>query len=390
MGSRTTRKPTGISSGEFALKRRELLKLGLAGIVLSGLESACENKNTADTPDEPETVYEWTDGRTSYDDFDGNGCLQAYNNQNLAEAGKISSRIWDAAYSESEVIPDPAAAGLLTVVNEQRQRVEYRLQEGSLRDIKYVFDAGGRLLQAIPHVPGRPYHGSERLLCVGAREGRYDVRNGSLVVEKGKVYGSAELKPIRARGWVLRMKSSVPDSFYCILTSKRGLEFADYRTFSADVMVPSNSTGQHFFASLTYHTTIPEQPPGLSWVADLGIRKSEITGVNLFAVCVNRNTGYRVNFDLGKADLDAWYNLRMDVVTRRDDPALGPSEFRVEFYVNGELKAWERPEDCELLLDPERTGAGPDRWLRLGLETPEGEALALFDNVRAVYFNRVK
>ena len=373
------------------LKRRDLMKLGLSGIVLSCLKSGCENKTSSDPPDSPEQFYELTDGQTLYDDFDGHGCLQTYNNQNKAEAGKISSGTWTPTDPGAEVVQNPAAQGLLTVVNEDRQRVEYRLKERQSQETKYVFDAGGRLLQAVPHIPGQPYHGSKRLLWVGTRAGRYDTESGSLIVEKGKVYGSAEPMLMGGSGWVLKLTNSLPGLLACILTSPRDLEFAEYKTFSADVMVPSNSTGRAYYASVCYHTTVPEQPPGLSWLTDLGIIRHAFSEPSLFASCINRNTEYRINMDLGQARLDTWYNLRMDVVTRSGDATLKDNELRIEYYVNGELKGWLMPEDSQLLLDRERTGAGPLRWLRLAnSEMPEGESVAFFDNVKAVYRNRIK
>jgi len=375
---------------EGALKRRDFIKLGLAGAAVSCLNSGCENKTSTDPPDEPEQVFELTDGHTLYDDFDGHGNLQTYNNQNLAEAGKLTSRLWDSTSPGPEVVQDPVAQGRLTVVNEEGQRVEYRLREGQSQEIKYVFDADGKLLQAVPHTPGQPYHGSKKLLWVGARNGRYDTENGSLIVEKGTVYGSAKLRPMGGSGWVLKLTSRVPGLLGCILANRREIEFVDYKTFSADILLPSISTGPGYYASLSYHTTVPEQPPGLSWLTDIGIRKYGSGRVILFALCINRNTGYRTYLDLGPAQLDTWYNVRMDVVTRSDDPTLKDNEFRIEYYVNGELLGSEVPEDAELLLNPQRTGTGPDRFLRLNVDIPEGESIAFFDNVKGVYNNRIK
>jgi len=390
MAAKPERRLINDGLNEGAMKRRDLIKLGLAGIAYSCLNSGCENETTANPPDQPEPVYELTDGRTLYDDFDGNGGLQTCNNQNLAEAGKLSSVLWDAPSPGSEVVQNPASKGLLTVVNEEGQRVEYRLQEKQSREIKYVFEADGKLIQAVPHIPGQSYHGSKKLLWVGARNGRYETEDGSMVVEKGKVYRNAELEPTGGRGWVLKLANSLLGSLYCFLTSRRGIEFVDYKTLSADVRLPSASTCQGYFASLCYHTTIPEQPPGLSWVSDLGIRKFTSGEVILFATCVNRNTGYQYSLTLGQARLDTWYNLRMEVVTQRDDPTLKDNELRVDYYVNGELLGSDVPEDGGLLLDPERTGAGPHRFLRLCNTVPEGESFAFFDNVRAVYLNRIK
>ena len=378
----------GLNQG--SLKRRDFIKLGLSGAALSCLNGGCEKKTPTNPLDEPKAVYELTDGHTLYDDFDGSGNLQTFNNQNLAEAGKLSSKLWDPTSPGPEVVQNPEALGLLTVVNEDGQKVEYGLPEAGAQEIKHVYDADGRLLQAVPHISGQPYHGSKKLLWVGARNGRYNTDSGSIIVEKGKVYGSAEPKPMGGSGWVLKLTSSLPGLLGCILSNRRDIEFVDYKTFSADLMLPSTSTGQGYYASLSYHTTIPEQPPGLSWMTDLGIRKYASGRVILFALCINRNTGYRTYLDLGQAQLDTWYSLRMDVLTRSDDPTLKDNEFRIEYYVNGKLSGSEVPEDAELLLNPLRTGAGPNRFLRLSVEIPEGESIAFWDNVRAVYNNRIK
>ena len=344
----------GLNQG--SLKRRDFIKLGLSGAALSCLNGGCEKKTSTNPPDEPKAVYELTDGHTFYDDFDGHGNLQAYNNQNLAEAGKLTSKLWDPTSPGPEVVQDPEALGQLTVVNEE----------------------------------GQPYYGSNKLLWVGARDGLYEAESGSVLVERGEIYGSAQLRPMGGSGWVLKLTSSLPGLLGCILANRRGIEFIDYKTFSADILLPSTSTGPGYYASLSYHTTIPEQPPGLSWLTDLGIRKFGSGRVILFALCINRNTGYRTYLDLGPAQFDTWYNVRMDVVTRIDDPTLKDNEFRIEYYVNGKLLGSEVPEDAELLLNPLRTGTGPDRFLRLNVDIPEGESIAFFDNVKGVYNNRIR
>jgi hypothetical protein len=370
------------------LNRRDFIKLGLTGAALSCLNSGCENKTPANPPDQPEQVYELTDGQTLYDDFDGNGSLQTYNNQNLAEAGKLSSKLWDTSQG-TEVVRNPGAAGLWTVVNEEGQRVEYGLQEGQSQEIKYVFDADGKLVQAIPHIPGQPYHGTNKLLWVGVRNGRLETENGPLVVQKGVVYGSARVVPTGGSGWELRLTSSLPGLMGCFLAHPRDIAFADFKTLSADVMVPSTSTARDFNASLIYHTTIPEQPPGKSWQADIGVHKFPNGGAVLYAQYFNVNAGLGASLELGQALLDKWYNLRLDIVTRRDDPNLKDNEFRIEYYVNGILRGSEMPEDAELLLDPKRTGWGPNRLLVLYAEQAEGQSIGFFDNIRAAYKNQI-
>jgi hypothetical protein len=385
-------KPQSILSGDAlnkgALKRRDFIKLGLTGAALSCLNSGCENKTPTNPPDQPEQVYELTDGRTLYDDFDGSGNLQTYDNQNLAEDGKLNSKLWDTSHG-TEVVQNPAVSGLLTVINEDGQRVEYGLEEERSQEIEYVFDADGKLIQAVPHTPGQPYHGSKKLLWVGTRNGRFDTENGPLIVEKGTIYRSARVVPTGGSGWVLRLTSSLPGLMGCFLAHPRDIAFADFRTLSADMMVPSTSTARSFYAALDYHTTIPEQPPGKSWFTDLGIHKYTNGELYLFAQCRNMNAGNGSYLQLGQARSDIWYNLRQNIVTTREDPTLGDNELRIEYFVNGILRATEIPEDSELLLDPERTGWGPNRLLIIYVEKADGDSVAYFDNIKAVYRNRL-
>jgi len=291
---------------EGALRRRDLLKMGLAGIALSGLSRGCENKNSSPPPNTSDQVYELTDGMTLYDDFDGHGCLQTYNNQNVAEAGKLSTRIWAATAEGAEVVDNP-----------------------------------------VPESTG-------------------------------------------PSGKVLKLASRLAGFMGLIMTSRRDIEFKDCRRMCGDIMIPSSATGTDYWASLDYHTTIPEQPPGVSWFTELGIRKYSQDDLKLFAQVINRNTEYRIIFEFGKAEPDTWYSFRMDVVTQRDDPALAANELRVDYYVNGELRGYDFPMDGELLLNPERTGMGPDRYVRLLVENPVGESIAYYDNIKAVYSNRIK
>jgi len=304
--SKSEKRRSGYSGNEGALKRRDLLKMGLAGLVLSGMNRGCENKSSSNPPDPSDQAYELTDGQTLYDDFDGHGCLQTYNNENLAEAGKLSSRIWAATDEGAEVVDNP-----------------------------------------VPESTG-------------------------------------------PSGKVLKLASRLAGFMGLIMTSRRDTEFKDCRRLSGDIMVPSSATGTDYWASVDYHTTIPEQPPGVSWFTELGIRKFSGEELRLFAQCINRNTEYRVSFDFGKAEPDTWYSFRMDVVTQRDDSALAANELRIDYYINGELKGYDFPWDGELLLNPERTGAGPDRYVRLLVENPVGESIAYFDNIKAVYSNRIR
>jgi hypothetical protein len=371
------------------LKRRDFIKLGLTGAVLASLEGRCQTKSSSAPPEQIGEVYELTDGGTLYDDFDGNGNLQTYSNQHLAEPGRLSSKLWDASRG-SEVVQEPAAQGLLTVVNEDGERVEYRRRRGKARETKYVYDAEGTLVRAVAHTPGEPYHGSERLAWVGVQNGQYETENGVVTIVKGMMYGSAEARPWEGRGWILRLASSLTGLTGCLLANPRYTPFVEFKSLSADVMVPSTFAARDFYASLDYHTTIPEQPPGKSWVSDVGLHKHASGELYLFAQCLNVNAGNGVYFQLGQAQFDTWYNVRQDIVTRSQDPTLKEDELRIEYYVNGILKETKIPEDSKLLLDPSRTGWGPNRLLIVFVGEADGEGVAFFDNVKGVYSNRLK
>jgi hypothetical protein len=340
------------------LTRREFLKLGLTGAAYAGLSGGCETESPPPPPYHSEEVFELTDGRTLYDDFDGNGNLQTYDDRSIAESGRLSSQLWDTSQG-TDVVRDPASAGLLTVVNEEAE-------------------------------PGLSDHGSKKLFWVGARDGRYATREGASTIQKGRVYGIAEAVPVFGRGWVVRLSSEMTHLMGCLLAIPREIAFADFKSFGADIMVSSASTAGEFYAALDYHTTIPEQPPGKSWVSDIGLYKSRTGGLSLFAQCANVNEGGSVVFfGLGQAAFDIWYNVRQDILTHQEDPTLGENQLRIEYYVNGILKEAEIPQDSEILLNPERTGWGPNRLLVNYLLEEGGQGVVYYDNVKGVYRNRI-
>lgn len=147
---------------KHTLSRRDLFKVGFAGTVLSCLNRACEKRPAPEPPYQPQEVYELTDGKSLYDDFDGNGNFQTYNQQNLAEAGKLNSRLWQ-AMPGAEVVQDPAARELLTIVNEEGQRIEYYVN-GILKETEIPEDS--ELLLD----PARTEYGPTRFLIIYAEQ----------------------------------------------------------------------------------------------------------------------------------------------------------------------------------------------------------------------------
>ena len=173
--------------------------------------------------------------------------------------------------------------------------------------------------------------------------------------------------------------------------SPREITFADFGSLGADVMLSSRSTAPHTSASLNFHTTIPEQPPGRSWYVALGIFKNseEPGGAFVLGQYLNLNLGIIQNDYLAPAVLDEWRSLRLDIVTKAGDPGLGDQDIRLDYYLDGTLRASRIPEDSAILIDPSRTGLGPHRSLVVNRDGYTGEAVGCFDNVRAVYRNRI-
>jgi hypothetical protein len=300
------------------LTRRDLLRLGLFGAAppfLSLLSSRCQGPANTKPPDDdggddgPEPVYRLTDGLALYDDFDGNGCLQTYDGLNLAEPGKLSTKIWQAwtGWGTADVVPDPSPLA----------------------------------------------------------------------------------NPLPGRGNVLRLMSDQSTPMSCNCSWPTEIEFADVKSFGADILLSSQSTARQHLAWIDYHTTIPEQPPGKSWLVLFGVGNIIDSPLYIIAEVFNVNTTYQFFQYLEEASLDRWYTLRFDIVTRAVDPGLASDQFRVEFYLDGEFKTSVIPEDSALLLDPSRTGVGPKRIVNVATREKDRVSVAFFDNIRAVYKDRI-
>jgi hypothetical protein len=211
--------------------------------------------------------------------------------------------------------------------------------------------------------------------------------------ERSKVVDAALLSPIplsAVSNNVLEIGCEGVLNEIAWLISPREITFADLGSFSADVLLSSRTTAVRASATVNFHTTIPEQPPGRSWWVAVGLHTNPAgTGTLVVGQYVNLNLGIVRNDDLGPAAFDEWHNVRLDILTRADDPSLGPADLRLEYFLDGVFKASRIPEDSAILIDPLRTGLGPHRSLVVARESYEGDAVGYFDNVRARYNNRI-
>ena len=197
--------------------------------------------------------------------------------------------------------------------------------------------------------------------------------------------------PAGAANHILEMACGSRLTVMAWLNSPREIRFADFGSLAADVMLSSASSAAHPSATLNFHTTIPEQPPGRSWNVAVGIFRDpdEPDGARAIGQYMNLNLGIIQNDDLGPARLDEWHAVRLDILTKAEDPALGETDLRLDYYLDGTLRASRIPEDSAILIDPSRTGLGPHRTLIVSRDAYEGEAVGYFDNVHAVYRDRI-
>lgn len=225
--------------------------------------------------------------------------------------------------------------------------------------------------------------------CFQSYDGRDSAQAGALTSRLWMHDEGSRLVDAGARGDVLEIGSVGQMMAYAWLNSPREIEFAEFGSLRADVLLSSRSTAPHPFAGVNFHTTIPEQPPGRSWSVTIGLFK-DLTGPGAVVVgqYSNVNFGTLQNDMLGVVGLDEWHSLRLDIVTRTGDPSLGPVDLRLDYYLDGARLASRIPEDSAILIDPDRTGLGPHRSLIVSRDGYEGEAFGCFDNIQARYKNR--
>ncbi|MBP7708011.1 MAG: hypothetical protein KA243_12340 [Candidatus Aminicenantes bacterium] len=174
------------------------------------------------------------------------------------------------------------------------------------------------------------------------------------------------------------------------LSNPVAVGFAEFDSFSADVMLSSKSTATRPVAAMNLHTSIPEQPPGKSWYCTLGIFKNMVgPGAVVVGQYGNVNREILEGDLLGTTDFDVWHNLRLGISTKADDLSLGEQDVRLEYYLDGTLMASRIPEDSAILLNPSRLGFGPYRELFVSRDRYEGQVFGYFNNIRGVYRDRI-
>jgi len=184
-------------------------------------------------------------------------------------------------------------------------------------------------------------------------------------------------------GNIVKMVNDTGSDMRLEVINPTKINFADYQSFSADMMIPSGQSSNNLLGALDFHTSIPEQG-GVSWYCQLLFRSNDVGQTYVYAQYANKNSDERWSETLKHVNKDTWYNLRMDIVKLNDN------EINLEFYLDNEKLVEVIPTDSEILLDPSRLLFGPIRNIQVTRRSDTGEAIVLMDNVKAVYENRIQ
>jgi hypothetical protein len=301
-----------------------------------------------------------------YDDFDGNGCLQTYNNQQLAEAGALNSKLWR---GQGQVVNSPG------------------INQDQLMQIYRVVNEKDKSLSTL-NLP------STVIRWLGAGDLVYfDERiDGIVQINKNHEYGRLDLVncPLNDSHGKVAQVNYIPGDRGAIVTEliyPEKISFQDYQSWMADVMITLHPTldtsSDIFFAGLNFSGSLILQGGGY-WESTIHLTFHR-GAVSVDCRIDNKNTGYSISHET-PGELSRWYNLKMDIVTLSD------TQFRVHYFVDGNLMwAISPPEsDCTILMDPKYAGYGPIRGLALGFNSDGGQGFGYFDNVYAVYTDRVQ
>ena len=156
------------------------------------------------------------------------------------------------------------------------------------------------------------------------------------------------------------------------------ITFRHFRSFSADFMLRAGGSAPATSIGLDFHSGGVDG--GASWYSNASLRGQQSNPLNAEAVasCNNNGRPYYWFAWLQPAVFEQWYNLRMDIVIVSDE------ELRIDYFVDGKLKATETPYESPIILAGEYNGF---RHLQTHVseEHRHGVMEVLVDNVWATY-----
>jgi hypothetical protein len=212
-------------------------------------------------------------------------------------------------------------------------------------------------------------------------DGTYLAKSGRLSTDMW--YGYADVVQVEGHRNVLKLKMAEGqmDLNELTLVNPHVIDVSEFRSFSADVMIPSGSSSKNFWVGLDYEGGIHTQEEDGGWEVWIHMGSDgRNAGIGCGWAYHPTNTFKSYNLP---ASINTWYNLRIDIAI------IDKTKIRTDFLVDGRIRFSVTSYKAKTLTNPLSMAWGPRRCIRLWKETNQGEATALVDNVKAVYHQRV-
>lgn len=213
-------------------------------------------------------------------------------------------------------------------------------------------------------------------------DGNYQVINGEVSPKLWTLWNAkAEIEKIGSLGNSLKL--SIPngkrDGCFADLSNPYTQNADKIKSFSADVFLSSKSTASNFSSGINIGGMIKDDKVEEWFGVNLNIGHGPWgTAIN-WGLDDHTGRDYLVGSTAKVASLDKWYNLKIDFIVENKKSIL------CRFYVDNIIFDSFKITDVKKVLENKELPYRPRRNLSVWKEKSNGDAIAYFDNVEAVY-----
>lgn len=214
--------------------------------------------------------------------------------------------------------------------------------------------------------------------------------DGTYLAEKGKLssdmwhgYGKIVKEPGHQNAVKLTISGDQEDYNELTLVNPQVISLTDFRTFSADVMLPSVSSSKGYWIGLIYEGEIKilGQEAWSPWMLYITLG-SDGQSAAINCIWYYQQTSTSESFFV-PARLDTWYNLRIDI------KQLDSKYIKIDFLLDDQTIYSILSPEAAVLTNAVNLPLGPRRSIRIQKEKKNDQAIALVDNVKAVYSRKM-
>jgi len=214
--------------------------------------------------------------------------------------------------------------------------------------------------------------------------------NGTYLAEKGKLssdmwhgYGKIVKEPGHQNAVKLTISGDQEDFNELTLVNPQVISLTEFRTFSADVKLPSVSSSKGYWIGLIYEGEIKVlgQEAWFPWWLNITLG-SDGQSASINCIWNYQHTKTSESFYV-PARLDTWYNLRIDI------KQLDSKYIKMNFLLDDQIIHSILSPEAAVLTNSVNLPLGPRRSIRICKEKKNDRAIALVDNVKAVYSQKM-